>query len=351
MVSKSRLYWSLQAGGWLTYAVFQVVTYVASVQEVNPGRVIFFLYETGFAMGLTHLFRNVINRRHWLDLGLARLIPRVLASVVVMGLLLYVIRLPIAVPVGVYSDEEAFAIRNILGLTGVYAVFFFLWSVLYFVYNYFERYNISLKHEASLKEIELNNLKSQLNPHFMFNALNSIRALVDEDPGKSKQAINQLSNILRSSLATDRKELTRFEEELNIVKDYLGLETIRFEERLQVQFDIDPDSLEFPVPPLMVQTLIENGVKHGIARLTQGGRIELKTKVEGDWLRITIRNSGNYVNGSPGRSGGLGLHNTQQRLKLIYGDNASFRILDESNNFVRTELEVPRPRRYESIGS
>ena len=119
-------------------------------------------------------------------------------------------------------------------------------------------------------EIELNNLKSQLNPHFIFNALNSIRALVDENPSKSKQAINQLSNILRNSLASDKKGLTKFEDELKIVKDYLGLESIRFEERLKTEFDIHPDSQKFLVPPLMIQTLVENGIKHGISKLTAG---------------------------------------------------------------------------------
>ena len=126
-------------------------------------------------------------------------------------------------------------------------------------------------------EIELNNLKSQLNPHFIFNALNSIRALVDENPSKSKQAINQLSNILRNSLASDKKGLTKFEDEIKIVKDYLGLESIRFEERLKTEFEIHPESQKFLVPPLMIQTLVENGIKHGISKLTPGGVIQLKT--------------------------------------------------------------------------
>ena len=134
-------------------------------------------------------------------------------------------------------------------------------------------------------EIELNNLKSQLNPHFIFNALNSIRALVDENPLKSKQAINQLSNILRNSLASDKKGLTKFEDELKIVKDYLGLESIRFEERLKTEFDIHPESQKFLVPPLMIQTLVENGIKHGISKLTPGGVIQLKTFVDEQSLK------------------------------------------------------------------
>jgi two-component system LytT family sensor kinase len=188
----------------------------------------------------------------------------------------------------------------------------------------------------------LNNLKSQLNPHFIFNALNSIRALVDENPLKSKEAINQLSNILRNSLVTEKRGLTSFDEELKIVKDYLGLESIRFEERLQTEFDIDRESNQFLVPPLMIQTLVENGIKHGISKLTEGGIIQLKTRVDNDYLKIYIRNSGKFnLNGSTQNSNGLGLENTRQRLRLIYGDEASFRILTENDNFVLTEIIIP----------
>ncbi|MCB0490571.1 MAG: histidine kinase, partial [Cyclobacteriaceae bacterium] len=201
--------------------------------------------------------------------------------------------------------------------------------------------NKSLKLEAYAREIELNNLKSQLNPHFIFNALNSIRALVDENPAKSKHAINQLSSILRNSLVTEKRELTRFQDELKVVKDYLGLESIRFEERLHTEFIIDPNSKEFLVPPLMIQTLVENGIKHGISRLTEGGLIQIKTSIENDRLQIQIRNSGKYINGVKRTSGGMGLENTKQRLRLIYGDAASFRILNENDSFVLTEINIP----------
>ena len=102
--------------------------------------------------------------------------------------------------------------------------------------------------------------------------------MVDENPKKSKQAITQLSNILRNSLASDKKGLTNFDEELKIVKDYLGLESIRFEERLKTEFDIHPESQRFLVPPMMIQTLVENGIKHGISKLTRGGVIQLKDR-------------------------------------------------------------------------
>ena len=286
--NKARLYWTLQIGGWTLYAFIEIIVsvFASDSQGVSTQRVIFLIYEAIFCLLLTHIFRNLINRWRWLGAGMAVLIPRVIMSVFVLGLILYFLKIPISIPLGIYNSKVAFDIRNILGLTVINALVFFLWCVFYFIYNYFERYNTSLKLEASIREIELNNLKSQLNPHFIFNALNSIRALVDENPTKSKQAINQLSNILRNSLASDKRGLTKFEDELKIVKDYLGLESIRFEERLKTEFDIDPQSRDFLVPPLMIQTLVENGIKHGISKLTTGGIIQMKATVHNDRLII-----------------------------------------------------------------
>lgn len=337
--NKERLYWTLQIGGWSFYTVFQIIFFGAD--RISGKQFVFWILEALCCLLLTHALRQGINRWRWFGLGLAKLIPRVILSVLVLAIALYGCRILFSIPLGQFNPKVAFDSSNFFGLTLLFTFTFFLWSALYFVYNYFERYNKSLKLEASVHEIELNNLKAQLNPHFIFNALNSIRALVDENPEKSKQAINQLSNILRSSLATGKKGLTPFEDELRIVKDYIGLEQIRFEERLKAAFEIDDESLDFLVPPLMVQTLVENGIKHGVSKLTEGGSILLKTSVANDRLKIQVRNSGVYVNGERKSARGLGLDNTTQRLKLIYGGDASFRILTEKNNFVLVEIEIP----------
>ena len=356
MVNKHRIYWSLQVGGWLLYAVAQILWSFVALGSVTPRRVIFFLLEALLCLVITNWFRILLNRYKWLYMPMHKLIPRVFVSVFVMGLLIYFLRLPVTFALGKLFDPDttidltqALTINQILGFSPYYVFLCFLWTVFYFIYHYFERYNTSLKYDASMIEIELNNLKSQLNPHFIFNALNSIRALVDENPSKSKQAINQLSNILRNSLASDKKGLTKFEDELKIVKDYLGLESIRFEERLKTEFDIHPDSQKFLVPPLMIQTLVENGIKHGISKLTPGGVIQLKTFVDNNHLRIHIRNSGHLLNGTKRSKGGLGLKNTVQRLKLLYGEEASFRIVNENDNFVLTEIVIPQSNTHESI--
>jgi two-component system LytT family sensor kinase len=342
MLNKERLYWTLQLGGWAFYAMVQLLFsfIAANIQGLSNQRVLFLILEAFLCLLVTHGYRYFMNRWKWLSLGLQRLIPRVLIGIFCLGVITYFFRIPISLPLGLFV-KSAFEPSKIINGVLFYGIIFFVWSVMYFVYNYFERYNTSLKLEASVKEIELNNLKSQLNPHFIFNALNSIRALVDENPAKSKQAINQLSNILRNSLSTGKRGLTSFADELKVVEDYLGLESIRFEERLRIKFEIDPESNQFLVPPLMIQTLVENGIKHGISKLTEGGTIELFAQVEQDYLRIKIRNSGRYNYKKQLKGSGLGIENTKQRLKLIYGDDATFRILNENNNFVLTELIIP----------
>lgn len=341
-MTKKKLYWIFQIGGWSLYILLTIISGSMFTEDslTSPGLGLFFMEGLSFLL-ITHGFRYIIIKKNWLAKSMRNLIPEVILSTLVMGFTVYGLRVIVSYILGIFNPE-LLNITNILGLTFTNALILFLWSLFYFIYHYFERFNVSLKYEAALNEIELNSLKSQLNPHFIFNALNSIRALVDENPGKSKLAINQLSNILRNSLITDRKRLIDFESELNTVKDYLGLESIRFEERLKIDFDIDQASTKFMVPPLMFQTLVENGIKHGVSTLKEGGEIQLKAEVTDSMLKVQIRNSGQYINGvRKGTTRGYGLRNTQQRLKLIYGDKALFEIRNESKNTVLTEVQIP----------
>lgn len=343
MVNKKRLYWTLQIVGWLSYALLQITVFSIE-KEIPLRRIEFFIIEALICLGVTHFFRYFLNRQKWLNLSVPRMIPRVVTSIILLGFIIYFLRVPVSIVLEVVNVQRlALDPMQILGFGFFYVFLLFLWSLFYFTYHYIERYNKSLKYEASMIEIELNNLKNQLNPHFIFNALNSIRALVDENPVKSKQAINQLSNILRNSLMFEKKGLTKFEDEMKIVRDYLGLESIRFEERLKIEIDVHPDSNNFLVPPFMVQTLVENGIKHGISKLTQGGIIQVKTLADKNRLKIQIRNSGHMVNGAKRtKAGGTGIANTKHRLKLLYGEEASFRIVNENNSFVLTEIIIPQ---------
>lgn len=345
MVNKARLYWSLQIGGWLIYALLQIgfSTVAATQESVSIRRIVFFAGEALLCLLVTHGLRHLLIRWGWVGMSMRQVVPRVLAAVIILGFLIYFLRLPLSLVLGTpYDPSVVLAPDQILGLSSFYVFLMFVWVLFYMSYHYVEQHNRSLKAEALVASIELNNLKTQLNPHLIFNALNNIRALVEENPQKAKEAINQLSNILRSSLAFDKKELTKFDDELKIVHDYLGLESIRFEERLRTTFHIHPGSYRFMVPPFMIQTLVENGIKHGISRSKEGGLVEIATTVTANKMRIIIRNTGHLLNGSQRRHQGVGLKNTIQRLKLLYGGGASLRIMNEKDNFVRAEVTIPR---------
>ncbi len=298
------------------------------------------LIQVLFYILLTHLFRETVLQLGWLKFKWYTLVPRFVVGTFLLAVVHYIFIITVSWFAGELNPANDFNTLSIIASLFVSFGVFLFWSLLYLSFHYFERYNKTLKYEAALKEVELNNLKSQLNPHFIFNALNSIRALVDEDPMKSKNAITQLSNILRNSLATERKKLVPFEEEFKTVKDYLDLESIRYEERLDASWDIDPDSYNYFIPPLMIQTLVENGIKHGVSTLKDGGVINIDTEVVDDELHIRIRNTGHFVNGRKS-SFGYGLLNTRKRLELIYGEKAKFSIGNEHGNMVLTEIVIP----------
>lgn len=194
-----------------------------------------------------------------------------------------------------------------------------------------------------MREAESKVLRSQLNPHFTFNALNSIRALVYEDPSKAQVSITQLSNILRNSLLADRRKTVDLQEELKTVVDYLELEKVRYEERLSYSITTNPQSIYWQVPPMMLQTLVENGIKHGVSKEMGGGFVDVTSEIDDDVLLITIRNSGNLssTDSTTSESGGVGLKNTAERLSILYGKGASFRIFQEQEKVVCSEVRIP----------
>ena len=184
-MNKYRIYWVLQIGGWTISALAQIWwSYMAS-GSVTVRRVIFFVVEAILCIVVTHGFRNRLKHWKWLYQPMHKLIPGSLAALFIMGLIVYFLTIPVNFVLGrLFNPTTAFDLQLILRQSSFYFILFFWWTVVYFAYHYFNEYNKSLKYEASMVEIELNNLKSQLNPHFIFNALNSIRALVDENPSK-----------------------------------------------------------------------------------------------------------------------------------------------------------------------
>ncbi len=346
LLNRQRLYWICQLAGWTAYLISDLSRY-SIFYSYNHG----FLLNAGanivIGISVTHVYRLIIKRLSWLDLPLGQLVPRIIFSVLVMGFILFVVNIPLD-----YITIPEF--RNTIDKKGGLPISFIflgflnwikhvlLWSLIYHVFQYFERSKNNeiekMKLEASVREFESKMLRAQLNPHFMFNALNSIRALVLENPEKAQVSVTRLSNLLRNCLVADRQKTVSLGEELKTVQDYLSLEKIRYEDRLSVETTVSPDTLNVQVPPMMVQTLVENAVKHGISKPLKGGFISIDAKLDKNFLNLAIRNTGVLENLS---SGGFGLLNTTQRLSLIYGDMASFEIRQESDEVVCAKVKLP----------
>ena len=340
-ISKRQAYWILQVTGWSVYGIIYLV-FLFIADEESWLKAINIILSAAYFFFSTHIFRNIIIRNGWLTISPIRLLPRVILATLVLAASNYVFMILVGYLMNTIDYENDFKPFYIVAFIFSTMVFYLIWGLIYFIYHYFEKYNSTLKYEAAIYEFELNKLKSQLNPHFIFNALNSIRALVDENPVKSKKAITQLSNILRNSLIMNKRKLIDFRDEIFTVKDYLELESIRLEERLEIRLEIDPAAEMYQVPPLMLQTLVENGIKHGVATLPEGGKISVKAWVDKSNLFIQIRNSGQYMNGAEVNTSGHGLENTRQRLNLIFGQRASFSIQNEDSATVLTEITIPQ---------
>ncbi|NNC83138.1 MAG: histidine kinase [Flavobacteriales bacterium] len=343
--TRRKYYWQSQLAGWTIYSLMLTVwNYIGSGLGVSLALKLFFLI-IGLGVGLSHLFRLLIINRGWLTMRLEAIIPRVILGSLLFGV---VYALLLASILDLFFDNVGPVLTgdsaDLLTLFVTFTILFLLWATGYFAYHYLRNYELeeikNLRLESSQRELELTNLKSQLNPHFIFNAMNSIRALVDEEPAQAKSAVTKLSNILRSSLMAGRQNLVTIRDELNLVKDHLDLEEIRYEERLKVTYEVDERLLDLKIPPMMIQMLVENAIKHGISRLQEGGTLHIEIRESDNKIIVSVENSGDL--GSKKRGTGIGLENLKRRLNILYKDEASFLIQQKPEKKVKATLTLPK---------
>lgn len=221
----------------------------------------------------------------------------------------------------------------------------FIWIVWYLLSSFLALYKevkeAKIKNaqlQANLKESQLNTLKGQINPHFMFNSLNNIRGLMLEDVDRARNMLTSLSETLRYSLTKSAANAIALEDELEMVENYIAISKIQFEDRLQFETHIDAASLNKQIPPMLVQMLVENAIKHGISKLKNGGKVRLLTQIKNNQLQIEVANSGTLQQGKTSTQ--LGLQNIKKRLKLLYGNKAAFNLKETENQVVAT-LKIP----------
>lgn len=298
----------------------------------------FLMFPTGIA--ISHFYRNLIIKLKILNYKIPAQLVFIIVFSFLKGVLFFltvliftkIFNLPIAALTLVEISEYVIN----------FSVIFCLWNVIYFGFQYFQNYRRSeinsLRYLAASKESELNNLKAQLNPHFIFNSMNSIRALIDENPAKAKEAVTRLSNILRNTLVIDKNKEINLYEEIKLVYDYLDLEKIRYEDRLTYEFKISNEVQNFKIPPFIIQTQVENAIKHGISKLPGKGLITIEAFLDNRQLNIIISNTGklNAQKNLPG----VGFVNSTQRLKLLYGEAATI-LIEEKEGKVVVTIGIP----------
>lgn len=236
-------------------------------------------------------------------------------------------------------------------LAGVYRVLFGTGVLLYLlaVALHYVLLSNEAAHEAAQREVEarvlardseLKALKTQVNPHFIFNCLNSISALTSSDPATAREMCIRLAEFLRKTLGIGEKSQIALGEELELIHAYLSVEQIRFGKRLRLEESAEPGALPCMVPPLLLQPLVENAVRHGIATLAEGGWIRLDIK-NGLPENLSIRIENNFDPDAPRRRGtNIGLKNVRQRLDTTYGNRARFDVRTNGNEF-QVALELP----------
>lgn len=228
------------------------------------------------------------------------------------------------------------------------AILMLLWTAIYVISVYsFKLSSMELKESEAafkLKEVQLNSLIGQLNPHFLFNSLNNIRSLMLEDVDKSREILTSLSDFLRYSLSNNNQAFQTIENELAIVHDYIALALVQYEERLDYCEDIDESLLSCTIPPMLIQLLIENAIRHGIDRSQGVAKLALTIARRKQNIVICVVNPGDLKQKTAAheqqKSTGLGINNIKQRLDLLFNGQASF-LLDEHCGVVKAEVSFP----------
>ena len=335
MKARNTAYWLCQTLGWGAYTTF-ALTFAVARTGWDSGIVIryglFFLY----SIALTHALRRVIRQREWLDWTPVRAFPRLLGGVIAVGTIQVLLAIVVEFALGgslIRFNQPQYVLVLWSSFTGIT----FLWCVLY---ASIRRYRGSLQTQLALREAELRALEAQLDPHFLFNCLNSIRAMIAENPVVAQDMVTRLANILRYNLQRDPQHTVPLAREVEVVSDYLALESVRFEERLRVEVEIEPGAAEIPVPTMLLQTLVENALKHGIRPLPAGGELLIRARPRQDVLVIEVENSGRLPDsGSDGA--GVGLRNARARLRLLYGGRAGLCLEGGANGRVQATVEIP----------
>lgn len=308
------------------------------------------------------IFRYFYKTRFWHRISTARTISGVLGYGLLMGALVTLVMMVIVIPFfwsHLVNNPEVVAhkttvskmlLQTFIGNTLQNQLLISAWAFIYISIASNRRIReaevSNLRLQNSLKEAQLANLSNQLNPHFLFNAINNIRFTIYEDADKADAMLTGLSEMLRYSLERSKQDKVRLSEELEIIGLYIDLIKVQMEDRLEFVLEVDSGLGRYLIPPMILQLLVENAVKHGIDKLRNGGSIRLSANATEHNIIFSVSNS--RGENKPLLAGearenniGIGLVNIQERLRLLYGERASFN-MEQSNEHFSVTLQLPR---------
>jgi Histidine kinase len=354
---KSQLvYWIFQLTGWGMITLTRFVAGVTVLDLAWPRLLLELLLVNTLGLALSHWLRDFVRRNGWRALPIRKLSWRILVASFVCG-----------APIGIVTqltylsalhDPELFlreyapALQFQFALPFAFALEIVNWAFIFIIWLtiYFTAVALREHRSAQFKQSELTRalqlaelrlLKSQLNPHFLFNALNTVRSLIADNPARAQNAVTRLANTLRYSLTSRQDELVTLSQELDIVADYLELESMRFEDRLRIELHIPDDAAGVRIPVMLLQTLVENGIKHGIAELPSGGLLRISAVLQNEILILEVENPRPPARTRMSAHEGIGLHNARDRLRLLFPERASLE-LDLTKPAVATaRLRIP----------
>ncbi|MDZ7896871.1 MAG: histidine kinase [Arcicella sp.] len=344
-MSKNKLYWTLQLSCWAVYVCYVALAIFFFTHNIKTVLVAAVINFSLFVI-LTHIYRLIVRKWNIESLNWYRFLIYPICANIIVSLIICLINSSFLNFANYFSPNHQFSI----GYFTLQLLDTFRFAMPWFIFYHGIKYATKAvkserdknKAQMQLKFVELDSLKNQLNPHFLFNSLNSIRSLTLSDPKLAREATTKLSDLLRMSLTYNELQDISLQDELDLVKDYLSLEKIRFENRLSYRVEIDRSILKARVLPMSLQLLAENAVKHGIGKAKDGGEILIYAKKKDSDLVLGVRNSGNLTpeNHTKNQRKGLGLANLRKRISINYGIADSLKIINQ-DNFVIAEFCIP----------
>jgi sensor histidine kinase YesM len=353
-----QLYWILQIGGWGIYTLLKDVGATTFLDLPWLKTTLELVVLSTLGLAVSHWLRNYVRRHQWTALSIPKLAAQIAFASLMAGIPLGILTqlTDVAALQGPNSESHEYAAGLSVNMTVTiqtllqifnWAILYVFWLTIYFTAVGLREYRTVRLTQSELARAlqlaELRLLKSQLNPHFLFNSLNTVRSLIADNPSRAQIAVTRLANTLRYTLRSRHDELVTFAQELDIVTDYLDLESMRFEDRLRIQKDISADTANVYIPVMLLQTLVENAIKHGIAELPSGGLLKLSAVLENGMLKVEIENPRpDATTLAPGE--GVGLRNARDRLRLLFGDRASLDLDLSAPGVALARLRIPQQR-------